>query len=414
MEIRLDINPVITAAVIAFIFENFIGNIVATEGAKIVGDYILLSQVYRGRPIHVGKKWALPRILYTIFSIVGSVIIALGVASVQTSRRGEIVWARSLQNEGMFIEQNNLSSIEGILSFTEMKRNRHAILSKDRGICAIEHATAYIKDEGSGVNAKILRSGGKEMSRPIASDMIDKSDWLRHSVQTMLHRVGDGPESNCTEVTKAEESKLIEELTWEGDLGGIAATEKLYCFKKGKYTVVRRENGRVKEKYLHIGRGSDYFKTLITNKNIPLRYVFDFAENGLQSICEKMASNEKFVPRGNDTFWIDIFPNDGQPVKVLLDQSTSIKIFYLIPGIAALFILIVIYIVRNIKGHKILLSQGYWVNKLLIDHYEHLESCSNPKETRKIAIIDTSPTTQHLGVIREETPVRIDRNKKLL
>ncbi len=413
MRLELPISAVIAIPVVVFIFENIIGTIVATEGAKIVGDYILLTRVFRGGSIKVGQKWGLSRILNLTFSVLASIVTAIGIASVQPLQKGEIVWSRSLRNEALVIQQNNLASVNGILTFSQLQRKKQASILKDKDVCVIEHGTAYLKDDGSGAGVRILRSKGMEMTRSLAGSSHDGSEWLSHQVQEMFLSVGDGPEAKCIEVTEEIEQKSIDELTWEGDLGGIPATDKLYCFTKGKYTVVRRENGRVKEKYMHVGRGSKYFRTFITKKNIPIALVFEFAEKGLGGVCRKMAEEEKFVPETTDKFWISVFPKDEDPVYVIRDNHTSIHILYLIPGFAAVLFLSVIYLLRAYKGYTIRLSQEYWIVRLLIDHYERIGSCANPKEMRQVGITDTDLTSQHLGVLEEQISVARDRIKSL-
>jgi len=407
-EVVWPLSSTITAASIAFLFEVIFGTIVAAEAAKIIGDTILEARVNSGKPIIVGKRMGLGRIIYLVLAALAAAVTGLAVAGVQEVKDGSVIWARHLENEHLSMKE--AGNIGPTVSFQELRDKGMAQLSEERTICVIEHGTVYVKDEGGGVGKQVYRSKGIEAHRCIAADEYDGSDWLAHKIQTMLHSVDGGPEAHCHEINESNEYKTIEELTWSGVLGGIAATDKLYCFKKGEYTVTRRENGRVVEKYMHIGKGSTYKKTFITKHNPPIGYVFEFAQNGMNDVCEKIAAEERFIAEGTNE-WMSIFPDDSHPVKVTEGTSTVINLLFLIPAALMVILVVVLLVLKTVRGSKLKLSQDYWVVKLMIDHYEKLGNCANPDQMRDVAITDANYQVQHLGVVGGTTPVL--RNKEL-
>lgn len=222
---------------------------------------------------------------------------------------------------------------------------------------------------------------------------------------------------DCVSISESSSGKLNHITSTIFENNGSYTGKKIACVDAGDTTFYRRQNKGVSAQYYNTFKSRKHVTQLITMSSIEVNHAVEVSRRGTGNGCESAVRSKRFFKSGTSSRYeelIDFMNNIGEKGDyVPLGFRTKIVLNFFYPILGATCLGILIVLLRPITKKWYRVSDPVWEMRLLINHYENLESCAEPKEKRWVGITNIDGSTQHLGVASKSSVVARDYNKGL-
>ena len=395
----MNIPPYSTSAAVTAFFEIVLSSIVFSIGARALANLFISNRLQKGNYVVVGKLVSIVSLLATGIIALLNQTIAVAEIGIRPVKFGEIRWdpVLSAWQEVEIISQGGVLTDSGA---SLLERGDAEVISTNE-MCALKMKPMTIRTNPT----RLKRVGDKPTKLYIQSSMNKLHIVWQNQNETIRFGKLAG---DCVEVNgdrnldiTAVSDEMLENADREID-------DPVVCVKVGKKKVYKKKPKWRKEMYYNIWSDSDHIGQIISRVKVTKGDIDDFEGNSVLKMCEEGLRTARFLAEGEndaDRIWGE-YKEGFEPEYINLGTRTELRLEYFIPILVACAISLLSAAFLYFSKEIYRLSDPSWIIRLIIDHYEGLNSCVNPKQTRNIGITDTGPDEQHLGIVTEAHAIR--------
>ncbi len=389
----LNIQPYLIAAAFTAFFEIALSAFLFSIGSRALADIFITKKLQKGNYVVVGKRLSIVGLSATVIILVMNQTIAIAEIGIRPKSYGEVRWdpVLSTWQELELINQGGMITVSG--SNLLEKGDAEVISTND--MCALKIRPMTVRTNPT----TLKRVGDKPSKLYIRSSTTKHHIVWQNQDETIRHGTlvgqcvdinGDRTE-DVTEIT----DKMLEDAA-------IEAYDPVVCVKVGEKRVYKKKSNWRKELYYNVWSDSGHIGQIISRVKIRKGDIDDLDGSAVQKMCLEELEKTRFLAEGvheADRIW-SMYREKFEPEYINLGTKTEIFFEYFIPILVACAISLLSMTFLHFSKEIYRLSASSWIAKLIIDHYEGLNSCRNPKGARKIGIIDMGTDKQHLGIVK--------------